>query len=59
MPRLHIAKVLNDATGDITGVGDPHDYAAEMREALEKWATHLTAIVEGGEQTEARKARHG
>lgn len=59
VPRLHIAKVLNHATGDITGVYDRHDYAAEMREALEKWATHLTAIVEGGEQTEARKARHG
>jgi hypothetical protein len=45
VPRLHIAKVLNHSTGDITGVYDRHDYATEKRGALDKWATELAAIV--------------
>jgi integrase len=49
IPRLHIAKVLNHATGDITGVYDRHDYLPEKREALEKWAAHLSDIIAGKE----------
>jgi integrase len=45
IPRLHVEKVLNHATGDIAEVYDRHDYLPEKRAALEKWATHLTGIV--------------
>jgi hypothetical protein len=45
IPRLHVEKVLNHATGDIAEVYDRHDYLPEKRAALEKWAAHLTGIV--------------
>jgi integrase len=49
IPRLHIAKVLNHSTGDITSVYDRHDYLPEKREALEKWAAHLGDIIAGNQ----------
>jgi integrase len=50
VPRLHVEKVLNHATGDIAEVYDRHDYLPEKRAALEKWAEHLTRILAGREQ---------
>ena len=46
IPRLHVEKVLNHATGDIAEVYDRHDYLPEKRIALERWAAHLTEIIE-------------
>ena len=52
VPRLHVEKVLNHSTGDIAEVYDRHDYLPEKRAALERWAEHLRAIVEGHEQSQ-------
>lgn len=46
IPRLHVEKVLNHATGDIAEVYDRHDYLSEKRAALDRWAAHLSKIVE-------------
>ncbi len=51
VPRLHVEKVLNHATGDIAEVYDRHDYLREKRVALEKWGRHLSALIEGRERT--------
>jgi len=59
IPRLHVEKVLNHSTGDIAEVYDRHDYLPEKRAALEKWATHLTAIIEGRDEKVVPMARHG
>jgi integrase len=45
VPRLHVEKVLNHSTGDIAEVYDRHDYLAEKRAALEKWAEHLATLL--------------
>lgn len=47
IPRLHVEKVLGHETGDIAAIYDRHDYAAEKRTALERWAEYLGALVEG------------
>jgi integrase len=59
IPRLHVEKVLNHATGDIAEVYDRHDYLREKRLALEKWGRHLAAIIEGNDQKIVPMARHG
>lgn len=59
IPRLHVEKVLNHATGDIAEVYDRHDYLREKRVALEKWGRHLAAIIEGKEQKIVPLVRHG
>ena len=46
VPRLHVEKVLNHTLSDIAEVYDRHDYFEEKRAALERWAEHLTAILE-------------
>ncbi len=47
--RDHIAKVLNhvETAPSATRVYDRYDYDAEKREALERWARRLQAIIEG------------
>jgi integrase len=45
VPRLHVAKVLNHSTGDITAIYDRHDYSEEKKAALNRWADHLTAVL--------------
>lgn len=45
IPRLHVEKVLNHATGDIAEVYDRHDYLPEKRAALDRWAAQLTEIL--------------
>lgn len=49
VPRDHIAKVLNYVEGGpaATRVYDRYAYDAEKREALERWARRLQAIIEG------------
>jgi integrase len=49
VPRDHIAKVLNHVEGGpaATRVYDRYAYDTEKREALERWATRLAAIIEG------------
>ena len=49
VPRDHIAKVLNHVEGGpaATRVYDRYAYDTEKREALERWARPLQAIVEG------------
>ena len=59
VPRLHVEKVLNHATGDIAEVYDRHDYLPEKRAALEKWGAHLQALIEGREQKVVPMVRHG
>jgi integrase len=59
IPRLHVEKVLNHSTGDIAEVYDRHDYLPEKRAALERWAEHLSAIVEGREHKIVPMVRHG
>jgi hypothetical protein len=39
----------------IAGVYDRHDYAGAIKDALEKWATHLLAIVNRDNVTPMRK----
>jgi integrase len=44
----HIAeRVLNHAQEAIPGTYDTHDYLEEKREALDKWAAHLTSVTHG------------
>jgi integrase len=45
VPRLHVEKVLNHATGDIAAIYDRHDYSPEKRAALDKWSAHLTDLL--------------
>jgi integrase len=59
IPRLHVEKVLNHATGDIAEVYDRHDYLREKRIALEKWGRHLASIIEGKDQKIAPMVRRG
>jgi integrase len=48
----HIAeRVLNHAPPKMEGTYDMYEYLDEKRVALERWATHLTAIVEGLEDS--------
>lgn len=49
IPRDHIAKVLNHVEGGpaATRVYDRYNYDAEKREALDRWARGLAAIIEG------------
>lgn len=49
VPREHIAKVLNHVEGGpaATRVYDRYAYDAEKRQALERWAQRLAAIIEG------------
>lgn len=48
-PRDHIAKVLNHVEGGpaATRVYDRYNYDAEKRDALDRWARRLAAIIEG------------
>jgi integrase len=49
-----IERVLNHRSGTfrgITGVYQRHDYLDEMRNALQRWAEHVAAGVEGREST--------
>lgn len=43
--RLVVAKILNHAEVGITATYDRHGYDREKREALEAWATEISAIV--------------
>ena len=47
--REHIARVLNHVEGGpaATRVYDRYDYDAEKRNALDRWAQRLTAIIDG------------
>jgi hypothetical protein len=51
VPGHVISHILNHAGltkgGITTAVYNTYDYGREMREALELWANHLTAIIEG------------
>jgi len=45
-----IEKCLNHASGSfrgIVGVYQRHDFAAEKRDALQRWANHVAALVDG------------
>ena len=45
-----IEKILNHASGTfrgIVGVYQRHDFAAEKRDALARWADHVDSIVSG------------
>jgi integrase len=59
VPRLHVEKVLNHATGDIAEIYDRHDYLPEKRAALEKWGKHLSAIVEDRDEKVLQMVRRG
>jgi integrase len=53
-PRLVQDKVLNHVSADrgtISGVYDRYEYLREKRQALETWATHLSALVTGAALT--------
>jgi integrase len=45
--RLVISKILNHAEGGVTKTYDRHRYDVEKRAALDRWALHLQAIVDG------------
>jgi hypothetical protein len=55
MARLGVAlpvieKCLNHASGSfagIVGVYQRHDFASEKRNALQRWADHIDAVVRG------------
>jgi hypothetical protein len=50
VPRLHVEKVLNHATGDIAEIYDRHDYLPEKKAALDKWSAELRDIIAGKER---------
>jgi integrase len=43
--RLTVSKLLNHAEGGVTWIYDRHNYDAEKRAAIEKWAQHLERLV--------------
>jgi integrase len=45
--RLVISKILNHAEGGVTSIYDRHARDDEKRRALDRWALHLQAIVDG------------
>ena len=47
VPRLVVGKVLNHAEPGVTKTYDRHEYLKEKRAALDRWAVHLRAIVNG------------
>ena len=50
VPKFIGAAVQNHLTGftnDVDFTYDLHDYAAQKRDALTKWASHLEAILAG------------
>ena len=50
--RLHIKKVVNHAIDDTTDDYDQHDFLEEKKAALERWCTHVKAIVGKPEATD-------
>jgi integrase len=46
VPVHTISRVLGHAQGGVTAIYDRHSYAPEKRDALERWATKLRAIVD-------------
>ncbi len=56
--RLEVTEaVLNHVTGSrrgVVGIYQRHDWAAEKRDALEKWAAHLLFAVKGNPAEDAR-----
>ncbi len=51
VPLLTISKVLNHKEAGITKIYDRHSYDDEKREALERWAGRLEAILGRGRQS--------
>jgi integrase len=47
VPGIHVEKVLNHSLGALVETYDQHHYTEEKRSALEKWSTHLSAIIAG------------
>ncbi|MFZ1640513.1 MAG: tyrosine-type recombinase/integrase [Candidatus Contendobacter sp.] len=45
IPRLVVSKILNHAERGVTAIYDRHTYDPEKREALEKWARKLRALL--------------
>lgn len=45
IPREIARKVLNHEDGKIDRIYNRHEYLAEKREALEKWANHLSDLI--------------
>lgn len=45
IPRLVVSKILNHVERGVTAVYDRHTYDPEKRDALEKWARKLRALV--------------
>jgi integrase len=43
--RFIVARVLAHSDREITGIYDRHSYLAEKRQALERWAEHVTGLL--------------
>jgi integrase len=64
MARLGVAphvadKILNHQTGTISGVAavyQRHEFLAERREALERWANHVSAIIQSEQRLRLKRA---
>jgi integrase len=57
-----IEKCLNHSSGTfrgIVGVYQRHDFAAEKRDALQRWADHVDAIVRGAPAAKVVRGRFG
>jgi integrase len=59
VPRLHVEKVLNHATGDIAEIYDRNDYYLEKRAALEKWGKHLSELIKSLDEKIVPLVRNG
>ena len=46
-----VARVLNHAEGGVTKIYTRASYLKEKRAALEKWGTHLSQMLESGDET--------
>jgi integrase len=45
VPRFTIARVLGHAEREITAVYDRYGYDTEKKDALQRWADHLLALI--------------
>ena len=44
--RLVVGRILNHVDGSITARYDRHEYLTERRDALERWAAHVSKVIE-------------
>ena len=57
VPKDHVNKVLNHATGPVTAAYDQWSYLPEKTEALRRWSDELERIVGQGREPKVVELR--